>query len=194
MATTFNLHKVFFEAPVRIDFLSRLSVPDRDEQALREARDLIRATLRIGFASWQDKFDRRVILNETALRKSVPDPKLRPKFRMQGSAFYHTLNDPAQQPPQRIDYDDGVYLPISFLADTGNPVLASAGYFRLVETVLAPLCDRKGWKLCTDKSSCVRVILDDRAHIDLPLYAIPDQEFESVLCFRETGCAKFANR
>lgn len=176
-----NTHKVFFDAPDRVDFLARLDVSDEERQELAAARDAIRAELRTGFSAWQDKIDRRVILSEAAVRKSVGDPKLRPKFRMQGSASYHTLNDPAQHPPQQIDYDDGVYLPISFLAETGNPILASAGYFRLVETILAPLCEREDWTLCTDKRSCVRIKLHSKAHIDLPLYAIPDDEFETFV-------------
>jgi hypothetical protein len=105
-----NSHKLFYEAPERADFLAKLDVPDDERQELATARDLIRAELRAGFAAWHDKLDRRVILTEDALRKSVPDPKLRPKFRMQGSASYHTLNNPARHPPQQIDYDDGVYL------------------------------------------------------------------------------------
>lgn len=175
-----NAHKVFFEAPDRCDFLAKLNVDDEMLRALADARDLIRAELRSGFAQWQEKLDRRLVLNEAALRKSLPDPKLRPKFRMQGSASYHTLNDPAHRPPQKIDYDDGVYLPVSFLAETRDPVLASAGYFRLVETILAPLCQRQRWTLYTDKSSCVRVVLSATAHIDLPLYAIPDEAFRTL--------------
>lgn len=176
----FNLHRVLAEAPRGNDFLSVLDVPGRQEQELRDARDLIRETIRAGFSSWQRTVDRRALLQEVALKRAVPDPKLKPKFRMQGSASYHTLNLPARQPPQRIDYDDGLYLPVSFLAETGSPVLASAGFFRLVEALLAPLCERKGWQL-RQKPSCVRVQLSNRAHIDLPLYAIPDNEFETLL-------------
>lgn len=175
-----NFHKIFCEAPDRDDFLARLDVPDDERENLAAARDIIRAELRAGFVAWQDKVDRWTVLAADAIRKSAADPKLKPKFRMQGSASYHTLNNPAQHPPQQIDYDDGVYLPISFLAETGNPIIASAGYFRLVEACLAPVCDRNGWTL-SEKPSCVRVELDDKAHIDLPLYAIPDEEFESLI-------------
>jgi len=177
---TFNLHRLFFEAPEKNDLLCELGVPDKEHQGLRDARDLIRATVRSGFASWQETLDRRIVLSEIAVRKSVADPKLRPKFRMQGSASYHTLNLPARQPPQRIDIDDGIYLPVSFLAESGNPVIASAGYFRLVEVILAPLCKKNSWKL-REKTSCVRVELSQKAYIDLPLYAIPDNEFDSLV-------------
>lgn len=118
------------------------------------------------------------MMEAKARQKRVPEPKLRPKFRMQGSACqaYRTLNDPAH-PPQQIDYDDGVYLPVSFLAETGDPVIAAGGYYQLVEMLLKPLCDKKGWSIDSTTRKCVRVVLDDHAHIDLPLYAIPDQQF-----------------
>jgi hypothetical protein len=180
LMATFNLHKVLAEAPRSDDFLSALEVADSQKRELRDARDLIRETLRAGFSSWQTTVERRVLLQETALKRAVPDPKLKPKFRMQGSASYYTLNMPAHHPPQRIDYDDGMYLPVSFLAETGSPVVASAGFFRLVEALLAPLCERKGWEL-RQKPSCVRVQLSKKAHIDLPLYAIPDDEFETLV-------------
>jgi hypothetical protein len=188
----FNLHRVFAEAPDGVDFLSELAVPDRQERRLRSARDAIRDKLKAGFGDWQAIASRRVVMDAAAIRNRVPDPKLRPKFRMQGSASpaYRTLNNPAHVPPQQIDYDDGVYLPVSFLAETKNPVLASAGYFHVVETALEPLCSERGWQLDKSKPSCVRIILDDQIHIDLPLYAIPDQEFEQLI---ETQSAtKFA--
>ena len=175
-----NSHKIFYDAANRRDFLAELNVSDKECNELAAARDLIRAELRTGFAAWQERLERRLVLSWEALRKSIPDPKLRPKFRMQGSAKYHTLNTPARRPPQQIDYDDGVYLPISFLSEGRNPILASKGYFLLVETILTPLCQRNGWKLQTYKNSCVRVELDGKAHIDLPLYAIPDDQFRSL--------------
>jgi hypothetical protein len=95
----FNLHRLLFEAPERNDFLSKLDVPEEEHQTLRTARDLIRETIRSGFKSWQESLDRRHVLSAVALKKSAPDPKLRPKFKMQGSASYHTLNFPAHQPP-----------------------------------------------------------------------------------------------
>ncbi|WP_398471500.1 CBASS cGAMP synthase [Tardiphaga sp.] len=174
----FNLHRVFTEAATKADFLTQLTVPGIREQKLRTARDEIRETLKAGFSDWQSVADRRVVMETTAFRKGAVEPKLRPKFRMQGSACpaYRTLNDPAH-PPQQIDYDDGVYLPVSFLAETGNPVIAASGYYKLVETILLPLCRARRWSIDSTTKKCVRIVLDDHAHIDLPLYAIPDQEF-----------------
>ena len=97
---------------------------------------------------------------------------------MQGSFAYRTLNEPAHNPPQEIDLDDGVFVPVSFLNDSGRarPALISSGYFAAVEALPAPICVLNGWKLIDDKPSCVRVELDGSAHIDLALYAIPDAE------------------
>ena len=39
---------------------------------------------------------------------------------------------------------------------------------------------RKGWKLVTDKPTCIRIVIAAYAHIDIPLYAIPDQEFVNL--------------
>ena len=101
-------------------------------------------------------------------------------FAGRAGPAYRTLNDPAH-PPQQIDYDDGLYLPVSFLAEAGNPVIAASGYFRIVEILLTPLCRKRGWSLDRTTKKCVRIVLDDHAHIDLPRYAIPDQEFHQLV-------------
>ena len=102
---------------------------------------------------------------------------------MQGSFAYRTLNEPARTPPQEIDLDDGIFVPVSFLNNNGRsyPALISSGYFRAVEALLTPICRERGWTLITDKPSCVRVELDDSSHIDFALYAIPDDEFEQLV-------------
>ena len=175
-----NCNRVFYNQGSE-DFLSELNVPESEQKELAKARDLIRRKLSLGFSKWQEVLDRGAILSEEAILKSLGDPSLRPKFKMQGSASYQTLNDPAHQPPQQIDYDDGVYLPVSFLKDSNDPILASSGYFALVEAILLPLCRKYGWKLQTHKDSCVRVELHKKSHIDLPLYAILDEQFSLLV-------------
>ena len=51
----------------------------------------------------------------------------------------------------------------------------------MVEAILAPVCKDYGWNLITTKPTCVRVRIDGEAHIDLPLYAIPDDEFGKLV-------------
>lgn len=102
-----------------------------------------------------------------------------PRFFTQGSWAYKTLNAPAQR-PQQADCDDGCYLPMSFVSQTSRPSVATAIFFRAVERALGPLARERGWTLITDKATCVRVEVSAHAHVDVPLYAIPDSEFEKL--------------
>lgn len=178
--SSLNAHWAFYEAPKRNDFLDAISVPDAVYKGLLQARDEIRATLLAGLANWQTVITKDELFERDFVH-SGQTATLRPRFRMQGSCAYHTLNDPAHSPPQQIDLDDGVFMPTEFInSRSGNrPIVASKGYFRAVEAILKPLCDRKGWKLISENPprSCVRIRISTRAHIDLPLYAIPAAQF-----------------
>lgn len=179
MRGTLNVHKVFKGTTIRPGYLKSLNLDGSREQVLRDARDEIRQALRQGMPDWQGLAKAEGLVERRHIALASQLPPLRPRFRMQGSSVYHTLNDPAHKPPQEVDYDDGVFLPTSFVNGGGTvrPLLAAKGYFKIVESILAPLCERKGWKLITTKPTCVRVRIDNEAHIDLPLYAIPDEEF-----------------
>lgn len=102
-----------------------------------------------------------------------------PRFFTQGSWAYKTLNAPAQR-PQQADVDDGCYLPLGFVKQTKRPSAATAIFFKAAEACLAVLCREKGWTLITDKPTCVRIEVTKAAHIDVPLYAIPDDEFQTL--------------
>jgi len=176
-----NAHRVFTGPADAEHYLAALTLKAECEQLLRSARETCREAIRAGLRSWSNVLQRSMLF-EAAVASFVPG-SLKPKFKMQGSFAYRTLNDPAHTPPQEIDLDDGVFVPVSFLNDNGHshPVLISSGYFQAVETLLAPVCKEKGWTLVTDKPSCVRVELDDEAHIDFALYAIPDKEFDELV-------------
>ncbi len=164
--------------------MAAITLTDAERDDLRRARDVIREALRTGFRNLggviqkQDLFERRFLGGNIAWPIA-----LSPKFHMQGSFAYHTINSPAQTPPQEIDVDDGVYLPTSFISAGGtrHPIIASNGYFTAVEKILEPVCEENGWKLRRDKITCVRVVLSKKAHIDLPLYAIPDEQFVELV-------------
>lgn len=183
MRGTLNAHKVFKGTALRPGYLKALSLEENREQLLRAARDDIRQALREGMPQWQGLAKAQSLVESRHVALASQLPPLRPRFRMQGSGVYHTLNDPAHKPPQEVDYDDGVFLPTSFVNGGGTvkPLLAAKGYFEVVEAILAPLCERKGWKLVSTKPTCVRIRIDNEAHIDLPLYAIPDQEFVELV-------------
>ncbi|MDE2466681.1 MAG: hypothetical protein KGO02_23640, partial [Alphaproteobacteria bacterium] len=176
MVGNLNLHNVFAGNG---GYLERLRVPRSDDESLRRAREKIREALRSAFREWERHLS-RVELFEGARAKSLGNATLpQPKFRLQGSFAYHTVNDCQQNPPQQIDQDDGVFLPIGFLASKGSvrPAIISKAYFKLVEDALRPLCVREGWRLNPErpKDTCVRVEIGPRTHIDLPLYAIRDE-------------------
>ena len=179
MHGTLNVHRVFAGSQTRRGYLAALGLKDNRSRSLRNARDQIRRALRNEMPDWNSHAKSRSLVEYRHIALASRMPPLRPKFRMQGSGVYHTLNFPAHTPPQEVDYDDGVFLPTSFVNGRGSnrPVVASTGYFAMVEEILAPLCDKFGWELDTSKPSCVRVRIDAEAHVDLALYAIPDKEF-----------------
>lgn len=182
---TINARRAFYTENGDDDFLAQLSVTEAERKPLRAARDEIRATLKQGMADWSHFMTRSELFESSAIALLARDaaPPLRPKFRMQGSWSYDTLNRVTQDPPQEIDLDDGMFLPVSFLSQNGSahPAIVSSGYFRTVEAILTPLCDDNDWVLITDMPSCVRVELKQGAHIDIALYAIPDDDFRTLV-------------
>ncbi len=107
---TLNAHRLLAGTNAYPGYLSALDVGALKEGFLRDARDQVRDALRIGLRDLQDHGIKSII-DQRFMAKAASLPALRPRFRMQGSMKYRTLNDPAQTPPQEIDVDDGVYLP-----------------------------------------------------------------------------------
>lgn len=174
-----NLHRVFVGSTDN-NYLSALAVKKQKEDSLRAARDEIRATLRAGLGNLA-QFSRDQLF-EVLARDSAP-ASLKPKFRMQGSFSYRTCNDPAHKPPQEVDLDDGMFLPVSFLRESSgraHPILVSKGLFAATEQALAPLCKARGWQIVS-KPSCVRIEIHDDAHVDIALYAIPDNAYQTLV-------------
>ena len=182
-----NLHGLFAGAPSLPGFREGINLPEPDEAVLQEARDDIRMELKAKFRAISDAEPlRKAFIVEGSLRAAFGDRlkglRITPKFHSQGSYVYKTLNDPVADhvPPQQVDLDDGVFLPTSFVNEE-RPIIAAKAYFKAVEEALEPLCKRKGWRLNRAKSSCVRVHVGAKIHIDLPLYAIPDKDFEQIV-------------
>ena len=189
MHGTLNVHRVFKGSQTRRGYLAALNLKDNRAKSLRDARDRIRKALREEMPDWNSHAKSRRLVEHRHIALASRIPALRPKFRMQGSGVYHTLNYPAHLPPQEVDFDDGVFLPTSFVNGRGSdrPVMASSGYFAMVEEILEPVCAERGWELDTTKPSCVRVRIDAEAHVDLALYAIPDEEFADLAEARRVG-------
>jgi hypothetical protein len=146
--------------------LSNIDLDLVKKAALNQAKNEIRQILKTRLP---------IVLLDIAGQDAVTEPR----FFTQGSWAYKTINEPAQY-PQQADLDDGAYLPLSFLTELHKPSFASKIYFEAVEKVLRPLVASYGWKLITDKPTCIRIEVDNESHIDIPLYAIPDKEFETL--------------
>jgi len=144
-------------------FLDNLDLTEQDKAQLESARVDIRNCLREGIPA---------VLRAQGFEGEVPCPR----FFTQGSWSYKTLNAPAKA-PQQADLDDGVYLPMTFVKQTKRPSKASEIFFAAAEQALAPLVAKNKWDMDTRKDTCIRIEISKKAHIDIPLYAIPDEEF-----------------
>lgn len=120
-------------------------------------------------------------IREATVKVLGMDKAVTPRFRTQGSWSYKTCVQPAWNPPQEMDWDFGVYLPVSVWEDGGPPHAMAKLYFKLVEDLLQDLCNDKGWKLYTGKDTCIRVQINAWAHIDIPLYAAPEAQFAQIV-------------
>ncbi|WP_323844354.1 CBASS cGAMP synthase [Microbulbifer magnicolonia] len=140
-----------------------LDLTSEQRACIASARSDVRDCLRSGIPR---------VLKAGGYTENVP----KPRFFTQGSWAYKTLNSPAQH-PQQADVDDGCYLPMSFVSQTKRPSTAATVFFAAAEEALKPLVEKNSWSLVTDKPTCIRIVIATFAHIDIPLYAIPDEEF-----------------
>lgn len=162
-----NLSPLFYTTEEReLAFLDGLDLDPAQKAVIASAKLEVRTCLKTGIPR---------VLREQRLVTAVPEPR----FFTQGSWAYKTLNAPAKS-PQQADIDDGAYLPLSFVSQTKRPSVASSVFFTAAELALAPLMKDRGWRLVTDKPTCVRIEISKFAHIDVPLYAIPDVEFATL--------------
>jgi hypothetical protein len=120
-------------------------------------------------------------IREATTKALGMDRAVTPRFRTQGSWSYKTCVQPAWHPPQEMDWDFGVYLPVSVWEDGGPPHAMAKLYFKLVEGLLQDLCKEKGWKLYSGKDTCIRVQINAWAHVDIPLYAAPEGQFVQIV-------------
>ncbi|MES2040092.1 MAG: CBASS cGAMP synthase [Pseudomonadota bacterium] len=123
---------------------------------------------------------RKEIEAATVLRLGM-DRQVTPRFRTQGSWSYGTCVQPAQHPPQEMDWDFGVYLPVTVWEDNGPPHAMAKLYFELVEQLLQSLCEQEKWSLVPGKDTCIRVKVASWSHIDVPLYAAPENQFVQIM-------------
>lgn len=149
-------------------FANHIRPSEEEEQALRAAIKKIREHVRSRVAE------------ATVALLGMAHP-VSPRFRTQGSWSYDTCVRPAQIPPQEMDWDYGIYLPVTVWEENGPPHAMAKAYFELVERILGDLCHKEHWKLISGKDTCIRVQISAAAHIDLPLYAAPEKEFNKIV-------------
>lgn len=160
-----NLSPLLFSTVEQPTLLEQLELSQSQLDTVAEARTAIRACLRDNLP--------------TALQANGHAVATSPRFFTQGSFAYKTLNSPAR-PVQQADIDDGAYLPLSFLQDTGAPSVAASVFFAAAQKALGPLVAERNWRLLADNAKCIRVDIASYAHVDIPLYAIPDAEFATL--------------
>lgn len=164
-----KLNKLFLYEDRPQPFSSQIEPLPDQRRHLMECRNKIREHLREGIKQ----------ASKTVLGM---DKMIEPRFRTQGSWAYGTCVQPAHLPPQQMDWDYGVYLPATFWAKH-RPKVAARAYFDLVERLLEGLCEDNGWKLLKGdecKDTCIRIEVDCWAHIDIPLYAAPEEKFKLI--------------
>lgn len=145
-------------------YLNNLGLRNSQRELLRDARRAVRDALRAAF------------IKETSTFYGDDKP-ISPSFFTQGSWGYKTINRPTHIPPQQTDMDDGCYLPMSFVRGA-NPKRAATWFFDVADRALSELTKAKGWKYCDmSKPTCCRVVIDESNHLDVPLYAIRDEQF-----------------
>lgn len=165
-----NLSPLFNTSEDELCLLKALDLRPAQRLQITSAKNEVRQCLRYGIPK---------VLIEQGYKGEIPQPR----FFTQGSWAYKTLNSPAHLPPQQSDVDDGAYLPISFLKGSKRPSAASAIFFAAAEEALHRLVETKrseNWKLVTDKPTCIRIEISAIAHIDIPLYSIPDDEYQTL--------------
>lgn len=162
-----KLNRLLF-ATAEVVFIDCIEPTKAQRQVLFDAKNEIRDHL-------------RPRIREATMKVLGMDKAVTPRFRTQGSWSYKTCVQPAWHPPQEMDWDFGVYLPVSVWEEGGPPHAMAKLYFKLVEGLLQDLCDEKDWKLYTGKDTCIRVQINAWAHIDIPLYAAPEAQFAQIV-------------
>ncbi|GAB3273082.1 CBASS cGAMP synthase [Parahaliea aestuarii] len=155
--------------------INKLDVDDYRVALMKAARTKVRNAIKTAFTAAKTNETYMARMNAAERTAFI---NIEPRFWPQGSLAYGTQNMPSHTPPQQIDVDDGVYLPIEALRD--KPIVLKQVFFEIVDTALKELAVLENWGFDDQKSTCVRVELDAVTHLDVPLYAIPIERFDEL--------------
>lgn len=170
----------------------RARVRTRTKDVFEEAKELAKASIKTlslesltaQFANTRLKhLDEKAQAEVAQLIKNMDEEtrnaftSLTPRFWTQGSFQYNTLNLPYFTPPQEMDIDDGTYLPMAFFED--KPAIGHRLLLLLVDSSLKSLVsENTGWEF-EAKGTCARLKIPEmNTHIDVPMYAIPLDQFQ----------------
>ena len=159
-----NIHRGY---RAKEDGFLRTLIPTEDTiKELNECRKKIRACLKTGLRSFIDDYN-----------SEGPNPK----FRIQGSWAYGLCNLPAHK-GQELDLDYGVYLSAEVFDEcTEYSKETLQSYFLKVEDLLKDLAIEQNWKLDTeDNINCIRLLVNSFTHLDVPVYIVPKDMFDSL--------------
>lgn len=162
-----KLNKLLYYTADRRVFSDEIEPTEEQRKVLTQAKNDIRDHLRFGIAA------------ATVTKLGMPR-RVEPRFRTQGSWSYNTCVQPFCMPPQEMDWDFGVYLPVEVWEENGPPHAMAKAYFVLVEGLLTSRCAEKGWQLVPGKDTCIRVQVATWGHVDVPLYAAPAAQFVRI--------------
>ena len=87
-----------------------------------------------------------------------------------------------------MDLDDGMYIPRSAVEK-----VEGAQLLKQVAEYLRPLAEKHGWGVPQAKHSCVRIVIDNEKHIDIPVYRIADGDIKDISDHTPHGVAEFAD-
>ncbi|WP_186032147.1 CBASS cGAMP synthase [Burkholderia gladioli] len=174
-----KLHRLLYSSVQTGTFADNIAVSSEQRRFLVSCKNKIRDYLRPAIEK----------VSTTVLGM---DRQVTPRFRTQGSWAYGTCVHPCTLPPQEMDWDFGIYLPVTVWEENGPPIQMAKAYFTLVERLLKELCDDEGWTLDKSKGTCIRVNVSAWAHIDVPLYAASEAEFKKVYEVRVAAAVRKA--
>lgn len=129
---------------------------------------------------------KRALTDGIGERTAQEGNRIVPRFMRQGSAGYKTQNMPCFPPAQQVDFDYGCYLPLSYHEDESEPRDAANDFFDMVDSILRPLAEENGWIAEKGKKSYC-LTLSEMIHFDVPLYSVPDKEFQKIRDMRPTN-------
>lgn len=169
----------------------RQRVRTRTKEVFEEVKELTRTTntalplesftyrvsnSRLRHLSLQSQIEVAKLLKSMDERSRKELLTLTPRFWTQGSFQYDTLNNPYFTPPQEMDIDDGTYLPMTIFED--RPVIGHRLLILIVDSSLKSLVyENPGWAF-EAKRTCARIKIPAlNTHIDVPMYAIPADQF-----------------